>query len=116
MISEEVHNNVNQRSLKVELLACLYHRGKKFLDDYEYTSKPPTIIGSGFSGDVVLCKRREKAAVVQNQETSVRCVKSFNLQLMGPDKLEMLGLRKQQILKNHPYEIEDSPSNEFLDA
>lgn len=90
LISEEVHNNVNQRSLKVELLACLYHRGKKFLDDYEYTSKPPTIIGSGFSGDVVLCKRREKAAVVQNQETSVRCVKSFNLQLMGPDKLEKL--------------------------
>lgn len=46
----------------------LYHRNQKFLDDYEYTSQPPTIIGSGFSGDVVLCRRKDKTAVVQNQE------------------------------------------------
>ncbi|CAJ1388218.1 unnamed protein product [Effrenium voratum] len=90
LISEEVHNNVNQRALKLELLACLYHRDQKFLDDYEYTSQPPTIIGSGFSGDVVLCRRKEKAAVRQNQETYVRCVKSFNLKQMAPDKLDKL--------------------------
>eukprot|EP00434_Breviolum_minutum_P034724 symbB.v1.2.030738.t1/scaffold3495.1/size92607/8 len=90
LISEEVHHNVNQRSLKVELLSCLYHRNQKFLDDYEYTSQPPTIIGSGFSGDVVLCRRKDKTAVVQNQETFVRCVKRFNLRSMGPEKLEKL--------------------------
>ncbi|CAL1136951.1 unnamed protein product, partial [Cladocopium goreaui] len=90
LISEEVHQNVNQRSLKVELLACLYHRNQKFLDDYEYTSQPPTIIGSGFSGDVVLCRSKKKTAVVQNQETFVRCVKRFNLTCMGPEKLEKL--------------------------
>ncbi|CAJ1358105.1 unnamed protein product, partial [Effrenium voratum] len=50
----------------------------------------PTIIGSGFSGDVVLCRRKEKAAVRQNQETYVRCVKSFNLKQMAPDKLDKL--------------------------
>eukprot|EP00435_Cladocopium_sp_Y103_P055240 s8_g18.t1 len=109
-ISEEVHQNVNQRlwsSLRVELLACLYHRNQKFLEDYEYTSQPPTIIGSGFSGDVVLCRSKKKTAVVQNQEipgsfkdpwvllgppgwTFVRCVKRFNLTCMGPEKLEKL--------------------------
>eukprot|EP00928_Gymnodinium_smaydae_P048071 TRINITY_DN32119_c0_g1_i1.p1 TRINITY_DN32119_c0_g1~~TRINITY_DN32119_c0_g1_i1.p1 ORF type:complete len:1183 (-),score=171.06 TRINITY_DN32119_c0_g1_i1:108-3656(-) len=90
LISEEVDNSRSQRTLKMELLACLYHRGQRMSDEYEYTSSPPTVIGSGFSGDVVLCRRREKTAVKQNRETSVRCVKAFNLQTMGPDKLEKL--------------------------
>ncbi|CAE7516948.1 CPK1 [Symbiodinium pilosum] len=90
LISEEVHNELNQRALKMELLACLYHRGKKFLEDYEYTSHPPTVIGSGFSGDVLLCRRRERAAVQQNKETFERCVKSFDLRRMSPEKLDKL--------------------------
>eukprot|EP00439_Symbiodinium_sp_Y106_P039897 s767_g4.t2 len=90
LISEEVHNELNQRALKMELLACLYHRGKKFLEDYEYTSHPPTVIGSGFSGDVFLCRRKERAAVRQNKETYERCVKMFDLSRMSPEKLDKL--------------------------
>jgi len=90
LIQEEVDGTLDQRSLNMELLACLYHRGKNFGSDYEYTSNPPTVIGSGFSGDVVLCRRREKAAFNQNNETSVRCVKTFKLQQLGPDKRDML--------------------------
>ncbi|CAE7665229.1 CPK1, partial [Symbiodinium necroappetens] len=90
LISEEVRNELNQRALKMELLACLYHRGKKFLEDYEYTSHPPTVIGSGFSGDVFLCRRKERAAVRQNKETYERCVKMFDLSRMSPEKLDKL--------------------------
>ncbi|CAE8583749.1 unnamed protein product [Polarella glacialis] len=90
LISAEVEKTLSQRTLKMELLACLYHRGKKFSSEYEYTSTPPTVIGSGFSGDVVLCRRREQTAVRQNKETFVRCVKTFDLQNMAGDKLEKL--------------------------
>ena len=90
LISKEVHNELNQRALKMELLACLYHRDKKFLEDYEYTSHPPTVIGSGFSGDVLLCRRKERAAVRQNKETYERCVKKFDLRQMSPEKLDKL--------------------------
>lgn len=89
-IQEEVHNHLSQRTLKWELLACLYHHGKNFLDDYVYTTDPPTSVGSGYSGDVTLCRRRERVAVSQNMETSVRCVKVFSMQQMGPDRAEKL--------------------------
>mmetsp|Transcript_78687 Transcript_78687/g.218542 ORF Transcript_78687/g.218542 Transcript_78687/m.218542 type:complete len:1178 (-) Transcript_78687:74-3607(-) len=89
-MSNKANKTLSQHSLKMELLACLFHRGKNFRSMYEYTSSPPTVIGSGFSGDVVLCRRREKAAVSQNIETAIRCVKTFNLQEMGPEKLEKL--------------------------
>eukprot|EP00421_Protoceratium_reticulatum_P025329 CAMPEP_0168465774 /NCGR_PEP_ID=MMETSP0228-20121227/56297_1 /TAXON_ID=133427 /ORGANISM="Protoceratium reticulatum, Strain CCCM 535 (=CCMP 1889)" /LENGTH=187 /DNA_ID=CAMNT_0008481377 /DNA_START=90 /DNA_END=650 /DNA_ORIENTATION=+ len=87
---EQVDWTLSQRSLKSELLACLYHRGRNFISDYEYTSAQPQVIGSGFSGDVVLCRRRERLGAHQNKETSVRCVKTFNLQQMGPDRHEKL--------------------------
>jgi len=81
---------LSQRSLKLELLACLYHQGKNLVSVYEYTTTPPTVVGSGFSGDVVLCRRRERAAVRQNSETAVRCVKKFDLQRMSLDNLAKL--------------------------
>lgn len=90
LFQEDVAEHPTQRSLKMELLAVLYHRKKNFLSDYEYTELPPKIIGSGFSGDVVLCRPLERTAVWQNRETSVRCVKRFNLCAMGPERLEKL--------------------------
>eukprot|EP00928_Gymnodinium_smaydae_P031830 TRINITY_DN23236_c0_g2_i1.p1 TRINITY_DN23236_c0_g2~~TRINITY_DN23236_c0_g2_i1.p1 ORF type:complete len:1239 (+),score=158.27 TRINITY_DN23236_c0_g2_i1:40-3717(+) len=90
LIAGGVDMHLSQRTIKMELLACLYHRGKNVANDYEYTSSPPAVIGSGFSGDVVLCRRREKAAVRQNEETSLRCVKCFNFKHMGADKYEKL--------------------------
>ena len=62
------HGHVFLRLFTIPWPSGLYHRNQKFLDDYEYTSQPPTIIGSGFSGDVVLCRSKKKTAVVQNQE------------------------------------------------
>jgi len=90
LIDTDVAEHLSQRSLKRELLACLYHHGENFRSRYEYTSDPPKVIGSGFSGDVVLCKNRERTAVSQNKETGVRCVKRFFTNEMTPDRLDKL--------------------------
>lgn len=86
IISEEVNGLVSQRKLSLELVACLTHWKKNFLCDYEYTADPPAVIGRGFSGDVVLCRRLHEFGRPQN----LRCVKRFNLKAMKPDHLEKL--------------------------
>eukprot|EP00747_Dinoflagellata_sp_TGD_P125015 gnl/TRDRNA2_/TRDRNA2_174094_c0_seq1.p1 gnl/TRDRNA2_/TRDRNA2_174094_c0~~gnl/TRDRNA2_/TRDRNA2_174094_c0_seq1.p1 ORF type:complete len:1105 (+),score=166.55 gnl/TRDRNA2_/TRDRNA2_174094_c0_seq1:277-3315(+) len=75
-ISKTINDLASQRTLSMELLACLVHWDKKFTCDYEYTTNPPKVIGSGFSGDVLLCRRKGT-----NRATC--CVKRFNHQTMG---------------------------------
>mmetsp|Transcript_84722 Transcript_84722/g.177180 ORF Transcript_84722/g.177180 Transcript_84722/m.177180 type:complete len:1165 (-) Transcript_84722:875-4369(-) len=82
LISAEVQCMVSQRALSAELLAVLWHQGKSFSEDYEYTADPPVVIGSGFSGDVALCRRKGSEGV--------RCVKAFNLENMEQSRLEKL--------------------------
>lgn len=82
MITEELQCWVSCRTLSMELLACLWHQGKNFLEEYEYTTSPPTVIGSGFSGDVSLCRRKG--------QTYARCVKSFDLKNLDESRQEKL--------------------------
>lgn len=88
IISEEVNGLVSQRKLSLELVACLTHWNKSFLCDYEYTADPPHVIGHGFSGDVVLCRRLH--ADFGAPQNSLRCVKRFKLKAMKADHLEKL--------------------------
>ena len=90
MISNEVSGLVSQRKLSLELVACLTHWNKNFLDHYEYTADPPVVVGRGFSGDVVLCQRRNARDFGGRPQNSLRCVKRFNLTSMKPDHLEKL--------------------------
>ncbi|CAE6970396.1 PEPKR2, partial [Symbiodinium sp. CCMP2456] len=90
VISDEVSGLVSQRKLSLELVACLTHWNKNFLDHYEYTADPPVVVGRGFSGDVVLCQRRNARDFGGRPQNSLRCVKRFNLTSMKPDHLEKL--------------------------
>lgn len=90
LISEEVSGLISQRKLSLELLACLVHWNKNFLDDYEYTANPPVVVGTGFSGDVVLCQRQGTKDLGRIPETYLRCVKRFNHRKMVPDHIEKL--------------------------
>ena len=90
IISEEVNGLVSQRKLSLELVACLTHWNKNFLCDYEYTADPPSVIGHGFSGDVVLCRRLHARDFGGMPQNSLRCVKRFKLKAMLPDHLEKL--------------------------
>lgn len=90
VISNEVSGLVSQRKLSLELVACLTHWNKNFLDHYEYTADPPVVVGRGFSGDVVLCQRRNARDFGGRPQNSLRCVKRFNLTSMKPDHLEKL--------------------------
>ena len=84
-IIEEVKGLVSQRKLSLEVVACLMHWNKKFLSDYEYTSCPPHVVGHGFSGDVLLCRRLDDVG-----KNSLRCVKRFQLKSMKLEHLEKL--------------------------
>ncbi|CAJ1351985.1 unnamed protein product [Effrenium voratum] len=91
VISAEVNGLASQRKLSLELLACLTHWNKNFLEDYEYTAEVPQVIGTGFSGDVVLCRRRNFADLTSSRPgNSLRCVKRFHLGSMKPDHLDKL--------------------------
>jgi len=90
IISDEVNGLVSQRKLSLELVACLTHWKKNFLSDYEYTANPPAVIGHGFSGDVVLCRRLHAPDFGGRPENSLRCVKRFKLKSMTADHLEKL--------------------------
>ena len=90
IISDEVNGLLSQRKLSLELVACLTHWKKNFLSDYEYTANPPAVIGHGFSGDVVLCRRLHAPDFGGRPENSLRCVKRFKLKSMTGDHLEKL--------------------------
>jgi len=87
IISDRVDSLVNQRMLSLELIACLVHWNANFLSDYEYTNFPPIVIGSGFSGDVVLCHRRDGTGYGTRP---VACVKRFEHGKMSKDHIEKL--------------------------
>ena len=89
-IIEELKGLVSQRKLSLEVVACLMHWNKKFLSDYEYTSCPPQVVGHGFSGDVVLCRRLDARDFGGRPQNSLRCVKRFQLKSMKPFHLEKL--------------------------
>ena len=90
VISDEVSGLISQRKLSLELVACLTHWNKNFLDHYEYTADPPVVVGRGFSGDVVLCQRRNALDFGGRPQNSLRCVKRFNLTSMKSDHMEKL--------------------------
>lgn len=93
LISEEMSGLVSQRKLSMELLACLLHLKKNFLEDYAYTADPPVVIGTGFSGDVLLCHRRGGTDAIDLgglPKNSLRCVKRFLHQKMAPQHVEKL--------------------------
>ena len=81
---------VSQKHLSMELLACLMHLGKNFREDYEFTADPPVVIGTGFSGDVLLCQRRDVIKNARNQTNLMRVVKTFNHRSMPIDHLDKL--------------------------
>ncbi|CAE8641559.1 unnamed protein product [Polarella glacialis] len=90
VISEEVNGLISQRKLSKELLASLFHFQKNMLEDYEYTADPPVVVGTGFSGDVLLCYRRRAQDLGGRPQNSLRCVKNFNHKQMIPEHLEKL--------------------------
>ena len=90
VISDEVSGLISQRKLSLELVACLTHWNKNFLDHYQYTADPPVVVGRGFSGDVVLCQRRNARDFGGRPQNSLRCVKRFDLTSMKPDHLDKL--------------------------
>ena len=90
IISDEVSGLISQRKLSLELVACLTHWNKNFLDHYQYTADPPVVVGHGFSGEVVLCQRRHARDFGGRPQNSLRCVKRFNLTSMKADHLEKL--------------------------
>eukprot|EP00928_Gymnodinium_smaydae_P021964 TRINITY_DN18604_c0_g2_i1.p1 TRINITY_DN18604_c0_g2~~TRINITY_DN18604_c0_g2_i1.p1 ORF type:complete len:1227 (-),score=308.73 TRINITY_DN18604_c0_g2_i1:43-3723(-) len=90
VISSEVKGLISQRKLSLELLACLVHWKKHFLDDYEYTEDTPVVVGTGFSGEVVLCQRRRARDLGGRPQNSLRCVKRFHHRNMAKEHLEKL--------------------------
>eukprot|EP00930_Biecheleria_cincta_P096372 TRINITY_DN88230_c0_g1_i1.p1 TRINITY_DN88230_c0_g1~~TRINITY_DN88230_c0_g1_i1.p1 ORF type:complete len:934 (-),score=150.51 TRINITY_DN88230_c0_g1_i1:93-2894(-) len=85
MISESIRERVNERALSSELLASRIHPKANFLQDYEYTSDPPTSIGNGVNGEVVLCRRRGT-----HLQGATRCVKRFDISSLPYYKMGLL--------------------------
>lgn len=91
LISEKlVEGLISQRKLSLELVACLVHWNKSYMADYDHTAEPPVVIGTGFSGDVLLCKRRNAEDLGGRPQNSLCCVKRFKHQHMSHDHLEKL--------------------------
>eukprot|EP00929_Paragymnodinium_shiwhaense_P122853 TRINITY_DN9605_c0_g2_i1.p1 TRINITY_DN9605_c0_g2~~TRINITY_DN9605_c0_g2_i1.p1 ORF type:complete len:1202 (+),score=251.55 TRINITY_DN9605_c0_g2_i1:125-3730(+) len=81
---------LSQRQIALSLAACLVHPNANFLEDYEYTQDPPVVIGSGFSGDVLLCQRKGKTSTWTHRGKLVFCVKRFTHRCMVPSDCETL--------------------------
>lgn len=73
--------------MPLQRLAGRVHWHRSFLADYEFTSDPPVVVGSGCSGDVLLCRRQGSQGY---GDRALRCVKRFCLQSMPAGQVENL--------------------------